>query len=304
MTTFLLLALLAQPSVAQRRDAVLSTRGLVAFWDFTARDAQGRFVAHTGKRTPPGYPLEARNIARDYWNDGRPATYDDFPLLPRGPFGQAVRIAPAVSPQLRPTLMVPREALHDTPLDIKGPGQSVSMVVWLIRESGSHAIAGIWHEGTDISPAEDRAARIETGRRQFALFAGLAANPGGASAHVSENGVSSFGDRYARNLSVTPEVIPADGSWTVVGFTFDNRRNEVTSYWNGKATENWLENPAPTPRISITRRPRRRSAPSGSNPKPPASASSSALSTTRGFGSSTARTREASGRKRRGILSP
>ena len=43
---------------------------------------------------------------------------------------------------LRPFLFVPRARLHDSPLDIKGAGKSVTVVVWAIRESGNHALAG------------------------------------------------------------------------------------------------------------------------------------------------------------------
>ena len=131
------------------------------------------------------------------------------------------------------------------------------MVVWLIRESGNHAIAGIWHEGTELAAAAGGAVRVEHGMRQYALFAGLAANNGGSAAHVSENGGSSFGDRYARNLAVTPEVIPAvpvnsppgklDRAWVAAGFTFDAQKHTVTAYLDGKAHDYWIEHPATHP---------------------------------------------------------
>jgi hypothetical protein len=131
------------------------------------------------------------------------------------------------------------------------------MVAWIIREGGSHAIAGIWHEGTDISPDGDRPAAVEKGRRQYALFAGLAGNPGAVSVHVSENGGASFGDRYARNMAVTREKIPAagagsspeelDAAWTVAGFTFDNARNRATAFIDGKCTDYWIDEPARHP---------------------------------------------------------
>ena len=130
------------------------------------------------------------------------------------------------------------------------------MVAWVIRESGNHAIAGIWHEGTDIA-APGVVSRVEKGRRQYALFAGLAANNGAAAAHVSENGGASFGDKYARNLSVTKELIPAvsgdstvevlDRSWSTVAFSFDNRLDTVTAYLDGKATDLWIDNPEKHP---------------------------------------------------------
>jgi hypothetical protein len=119
------------------------------------------------------------------------------------------------------------------------------MVVWMIRSSGNHAIAGIWHEGTDLHSPDTPVIKVERGKRQYALFAGLAANNGAAAVHVSENGAKSFGDRYARNLAVTAEPIPA--GWSAVGFTFDNDRNTVTAYLNGKANEYWISNPGKHP---------------------------------------------------------
>jgi hypothetical protein len=131
------------------------------------------------------------------------------------------------------------------------------MVVWLVRESGNHAIAGIWHEGTDLHSPTSPAKRVERGQRQYALFAGLAANNGASAVHVSENGASSFGDRYARNLAVTSAPIPAvrgdlgaagiDAAWTAVGFAFDNRHDTVTAYINGEAGEYWIDRPQEHP---------------------------------------------------------
>ncbi len=244
-----------------RVQAVRRTPGLVAFWDFVQRedaaDGNGRFVAHAARRGETVFALDARNIAFDYWRAGRQATYADFTLTARGPFGQGVRFAPLREKDFRPVLLVPRERFHGTGLDIKGPRRSGSMVAWVVREAGNHAIAGIWHEGTDLSPPDDRAAVIQTGRRQYALFAGLAGNPGGAAVHVSENGTSSFGDKYARHMAVTPEQIPQvppdapaearDAGWTVVGFVFDNARDRVTAYIDGQATLHWVDEPAKHP---------------------------------------------------------
>ncbi len=244
-----------------RVEAVRSVPGLAAFWDFVLREnaqsGQGRFLARRGLRESPAFPLEAVNYVRSYWEEGREASYADFPLLGRGPFGQAVHFRDEAEPDFRPTLLLPREALHRSPLDVGGPGESVSMVVWMIREGGNHAIAGIWHEGTDLKDRGKTAAKVQTGRRQYALFAGLAANDGASAVHVSENGVSSFGDRYARNLATTRRLIPTvpvgaspeqlDAAWSSVGFVFDNGRNTVTAYLDGTAEDNWIEAPAKHP---------------------------------------------------------
>jgi hypothetical protein len=252
----------AGPSPAAERskrvEAVRRIPGLVAFWDFVLRETEGphRFVAHTAGNAP-AFPLDASNYVRTYWGEGREATYADFPRLGRGPFGEAVRFVEEESPDFRPTLLVPRAALHDTGLDVKGPGASVSMAVWMVRHGGNHAIAGIWHEGTDLEGRSRPAAKVQAGQRQYALFAGLAASDGASAVHVSENGRSSFGDRYARNLAVTRRLIPTaaadapdavmDAAWSVVGFVFDNERNTATAYLDGEAEDHWIEDPASHP---------------------------------------------------------
>ncbi len=241
----------------RRVEAIRQTPGFAALWDFVQREdgpgGQGRFIAHTAAGDPRRYPLEARNIVRDFWGAGREATYRDIPLAGRGPFGQAVLFRKESDANFLPVLLVPRSALHDSPLDVKGPRASVSMVVWVAHEEGNHVMAGIWHEGTDITPVEDRASVVQAGRRQYALFAGLAANPGAPAAHVSENGGSSFGDKYARNLAVTREKIPVSSpggegeEWSVAGFVFDNAADRVTAYLNGRAEDFWIEEPSAHP---------------------------------------------------------
>lgn len=240
---------------AARIEAVTSLPGCVAFWDFVLRegDEPRRFLAHVPPGSPHNYPLDAGNYVREYWGEGRPATYADFPELGRGPFGNAVRIVKETDPYFRPYLYVPRDRLHDSPLDIKGPGRSVSVVVWAIRESGNHALAGIWHEGTDLSQARESGVRkVVRGQRQYALFAGLNVE-GSACGHVSENGAGSFGNRYALhkcNSAAVSPAVPADSppevldrSWQCFAMTFDHRRREITAWLNGEAGDRWLDNP-------------------------------------------------------------
>lgn len=234
---------------------VTSTPGLVAFWDFVKREPDGgrRFTAHVPAGARTDYPLDAGNYIKDFWGAGREASYADFPLLGRGPFGNAIRIVKETDADFRPFLFVPRSRLHDTPLDIKGAGKSVSVVVWAVRESGNHALAGIWHEGTDLHDASPAAiAKVERGQRQYALFAGLN-KPGSACGHVSENGASSFLNKYAlhksNSLGISP-VVPADSpaavldaSWQCFAMTFDHEKDELTSWLNGVAGDRWLDNP-------------------------------------------------------------
>ena len=245
----------AADTYAERVANVLTTPGCVALWDFVKREPDGerRFTAHVPPGTTNDFALDAANYIRDYWSEGPEATYDDFPLLGRGPFGNAIRIRREADPHFRPFLFVPRSRLHDSSLDIKGAGRSVSVVVWAIRESGNHALAGIWHEGTDLKQESTATIRrVERGQRQYALFAGLNV-AGSACGHVSENGASSFLNRYALHkcnsagvsaavpADSTPEVL--DASWQCFAMTFDHERQELTGWLNGVAGDRWLDDP-------------------------------------------------------------
>ncbi len=245
----IVLASLSAATYDQRVSAVTGTPGFAALWDFVKRDpADQRFDAWKSPGDQTDFRLDAVNYVRDYWGEGRAATYADVPVVNEGPFGKAIHLSTQTDPTFRPLLMVPRSRLRGSRIDVHGPGRSVTLVVWLKRlaDSGNHAVAGIWHEGTDLRERGPEAKRVERGQRQYAIFSGLAANNGASAAHVSENGASSFGDKFARNISVTPEKIPV-GEWTAVALVFDNRRDTVTSYVDGKATEYWIPDPAAHP---------------------------------------------------------
>jgi hypothetical protein len=237
----------------QRVQAVTGTPGCVAFWDFVKREPESprRFTAHVPPGATNDYALDAGNYVREFWNEGREASYGDFPLLGRGPFGQAIRICKEQEPSFRPLLSVPRARLHNSPLDIKGAGKSVTVVVWAIRESGNHALAGIWHEGTDLrQDSTTNIQRAVRGQRQYALFAGLN-REGSACGHVSENGGASFAYKYAMHKSNSGDVstaVPADSpgakldaSWQCFAMTFDHERHELNGWLNGKDAARWQE---------------------------------------------------------------
>ena len=246
-----------EPKVAGVSNAakVSEMPGCVAFWDFVRREPAGlhRFTAHVPAGATNDFPLDAGNYIKDYWSEGREATYADFPLLGRGPFGNAIRIVKETDASFRPFLFVPRERLHNSPIDIKGAGKSVSVVVWAIRESGNHALAGIWHEGTDLKQQETSAIqKVQRGQRQYALFAGLN-KEGSACGHVSENGASSFLNKYALhkcNSVAQSPTVPADSpaevldaSWQCFAMTFNHETQELTGWLNGTSGDRWLENP-------------------------------------------------------------
>jgi len=245
----------AEGPVQERVQTVTGTPGLVAFWDFVKRERGegGRFTAHVPKGAINDYPLDAGNYVRDFWGEGREATYDDFPLLGRGPFGEAILIRKEEDENFRPFLYVPRERFHDSSLDIKGADRSLTVVVWAIRQSGGHALAGIWHEGTDLKKeAGDGIRKIVSGQRQYGLFAGNNIT-GTACAHLSENGAGSFLNRFAMHKSnsvdlspVVPANSPAellDTSWQCFAMTFNHETDELTSWLNGRSGDRWFDNP-------------------------------------------------------------
>jgi hypothetical protein len=51
-----------------------------------------RFTAQVPAGVTNRFPLDAGNYVHDYWGEDRTATYADFPLVGRGPFGEAIRI--------------------------------------------------------------------------------------------------------------------------------------------------------------------------------------------------------------------
>ncbi len=250
-----LAVLMGTATAADKVESVVKVPGLVAFWDFVEREADGekRFIAHIPEGATNRYPLDAANYVKSLWGKGPAATYADFPLLGSGPFGEAIQIVKETNPDFRPFLSVPRSRLHDSPLDIKGAGKSVSVVVWAIRESGNHALAGIWHEGTDLKQNETVGIeKVERGQRQYALFAGLN-KTGSACGHVSENGASSFLNKYALHKcnslglsKAVPSDSPAevlDASWECFAMTFDDSKDELTGWLNGVSGDRWIENP-------------------------------------------------------------
>ena len=103
------------PGYQQRVDAVRKIPGFVALWDFVKRDG-GRFAAWQAKGDRHDFRLDAVNYVRDYWGEGRLATYDDFPLLGRGPFGEAIRLRQETDKDLRPVLLIPRDRVQGSGL--------------------------------------------------------------------------------------------------------------------------------------------------------------------------------------------
>ncbi|NLT71693.1 MAG: LamG domain-containing protein [Verrucomicrobiaceae bacterium] len=245
----------AADTVDESVRTVTDMPGLVAFWDFVKREPDGerRFLAHVPEGATNEYALDAKNYVKEYWDLGREAGYEDFPLMGRGPFGEAILIQKEEDETFRPLLQVPRERLHDTPLDIKGSGRALTVVAWAIRQSGGHALAGIWHEGTDLKKDETVGIqKVERGQRQYGLFAGNNIS-GTACAHLSENGGGSFLNLYAMHKSNSIDIAPAvpadspaevlDASWQCFAMTFDDKTDQLTAWLNGRSGDRWFDQP-------------------------------------------------------------
>jgi hypothetical protein len=64
----ILSATAAAETVQERVATVTNTPGLVAFWDFTKREATGkRFTAHVPSGATSDYALDAGNYVKDLW---------------------------------------------------------------------------------------------------------------------------------------------------------------------------------------------------------------------------------------------
>jgi hypothetical protein len=88
--------------------------------------------------------LHARLLGRGARGDLR-----DFPLLGRGPFGKRFASVKETDANFRPLPPCRGRGCMTRRSTSRARG-SVTVVVWAIRESGNHALAGIWHEGTDL----------------------------------------------------------------------------------------------------------------------------------------------------------
>jgi hypothetical protein len=113
--------------------------------------------------------------------------------------------------------------------------EAVNSVLWLLRETGKHAIARIWHEAPPLYRHTAPVTKVGCGTREC-VPAGVVVNNSASAVHLSNCGAALFGDEYARHVAVTPVTVPPEppGTWFVVAFSFDNGRNSVTACRDGK----------------------------------------------------------------------
>lgn len=186
-------------------DRILSTPGVVAFWDFSEaagdkRLSKGGDQAHSLQEV--NGPIERINLG---------------PLS-----GYSARLTGGE------WFYIPYSDLGD--LNINGPDAQVSMVAFVkLDKALKTTIAGIWSEGTG--------AHDDSGTRQYALLLDMPAYGGARNVtpHISsEGGVTQRADGskfpwcvdYAVNVSEVET-----GKWISVGFTYDG--GYIKAYYNG-----------------------------------------------------------------------
>ncbi|MBC8010654.1 MAG: LamG domain-containing protein, partial [Burkholderiales bacterium] len=171
--------------------------GLVAFWGFSEPAGSARVSSvggHTYRLIEAGGPIET---------------------IAEGPVsGAAIRFSG------NNYLTMPRSEFVDTPLDRKGPGARVSLVVWARRQPKTvnatqlEFLGGPWDED---------------GLRQYGLFINES-NRQKTTAHVSNVGVGTgsgeFNTSFARGLTSVPF-----HTWITLGLTYDG--GVVRVYYNG-----------------------------------------------------------------------
>jgi hypothetical protein len=228
--------LAAGPLQQQRVSVVGTTKGLIAFWDFSLMK-DGTWTSHHDKAVADhGYPIFLRRIGDPksykpenwhYKDDASKLVFDSS-----GPFGHAVRLNRGYI-----FAEVPRGEFDKSPLDIHGR-QPFTLIAWVKFIGQRHLVAGIWDEGGWSKYG---------GRRQIALFGGLFGSKG-VIGHISSTGAASYpqstvsGSQYARCRAIDGHAFPND-QWVAMAMSFDPIKGEVIAYCNGVATPTRITDP-------------------------------------------------------------
>jgi len=223
---FLSFTLQSEESAQQK---VITTKGLVAFWDFETKKDGVWTSFYDAAATDRIYPVHLSQIGdhQTYSEASWPYLEDEAKLLvdKTGPFGHAVRFN-----QGHVYGQVLRRDFDRTALDLSGK-KAHTLMAWIKFVGRRHLIAGIWDEG-----GWDKYA----GGRQIALFGGLFGRKG-VIAHISATGAASFpqsmknGSQYAR-LRALDGADFENETWVCTAMSYDPDRNEVKAYLNGVMT--------------------------------------------------------------------
>jgi hypothetical protein len=215
-----------------KKRKIISTPGLVAFWDF--KQAEKGVWKSTGEKDT--FPLYLRRIGdnHEYTRSTWPYSDEQSKIMidETGPFGNAIHFNQGYIYGA-----VPRQAFENTALNIRDQ-QAFTLIAWVKFIGKRHLVAGIWDEGGWHKYA---------GRRQYALFAGLF-NQDGVIAHLSSTGAASYpqseinGAQYARIRAV--DSMPFnDNEWVAMAMSYNPADKKIRAYLNGKMTKYHLDDP-------------------------------------------------------------
>ncbi|MDP8245423.1 MAG: hypothetical protein P9L94_15165 [Candidatus Hinthialibacter antarcticus] len=184
---------------------ILTTPGLVAFWDFDEAPGEAR-VSKGGAET---HVLQEVN--------------GPIERVEAGPFSRY-----AAHLKGGEWFYIPYEELGE--LNINGPEAQVSMIAFVkLQKALKTTIAGIWSEG--------KGAHDDSGTRQYALLLDMPAygGAGNVTPHISsEGGVTQRADGskfpWCVDYAVNTSKVETD-KWISVGFTYDGEF--IKAYYNG-----------------------------------------------------------------------
>lgn len=242
LTLLLVAVLLGRTIVAAESEEerrvwqVATTKGLIAFWDFSLTEDGAWTSYHDEDVAQRGYPVFLRRIGdpQSYRPDQWPYSDEQSKLVfdSSGPFGRAVRFNKGYV-----FGEVPRSEFDRSPLDIHGH-QPFTLIAWVKFIGARHLVAGIWDEG-----GWDKYG----GRRQIALFGGLFGSRG-VIGHVSATGAASYpqstvsGSQYARCRAIDGRAFD-NNQWIAMAMTFDPATEQVRVYCDGTATASQITDP-------------------------------------------------------------
>lgn len=179
----------------QPMNQLLTTKGLVALWDFKEEEGQTRKAVGAAE-----FPLTEQNGTLPRISEGPLSGYSTL-------FGN------------KAFLSLPNAELGK--LNIYGKNQGVTVMAW-VKWTGEQTgfVGGIWNEYQD------------GGKRQYGLFVSLPHYNGRnqVCGHISQTGKPTPPFPYSIDYSASAQMVPAN-EWCCVAFTYDG--THIRSYFNG-----------------------------------------------------------------------
>ena len=174
---------------------IISTSGLVAFWDFHEKAGQARNAVGMGR-----FPLKEQKGRLQRISEGPLSGYSAlftdsaFLSLPNSKTGK---------------------------LNIYGKNQGVTVMAWVKWTGKTGFVGGMWNE------------YATGGKRQYGLFVSLPYYNGGdqVCGHISYTGKPTAPFPYSIDYSASKQAV-AKGQWQFVAFTYDGLL--IRSYLNGQ----------------------------------------------------------------------